>query len=112
MEYIINNWWQLLLMTPLMMIVIAGFFYYLFVMVRAEPILVIPIIVIVLAMIGSFNIAKASTFEYKGGLKLEAPNYKAAAKLCFKRLNPVFVTEEKALDVIDVCANPVKGSVK
>ena len=56
--------------------------------------------------------AKAATFEYKNKLVIEAPDYKTAAKLCFKNLNPVFVSEEKALNVIDICANPIKGEVK
>lgn len=55
---------------------------------------------------------KAATFKYKNGLTIDAPDYKIAAKLCYKKLNPVFVSDEKALDVIDVCANPVKGEVK
>lgn len=52
--------------------------------------------------------ARAETFDYKNGLTVEARDFRTAAKHCYKKLNPVFVTEEKALEAIDVCVNPVR----
>lgn len=63
----------------------------------------------ILFAIGVGITANAETFKYKTGLTIEAPDYKTAAKLCFKKLNPVYVSDEKALDVIDICVN---GKVK
>lgn len=111
-DYITTNWWQLLLMLPLIIFVFAGFVFYLIEIITHHPVLLIPIVIVILAMIGSLNIAKAETFQYKNKLVIEAPDYKTAAKLCFNKLNPVFVSEEKALNVIDICANPIKGEVK
>lgn len=58
------------------------------------------------------NTADAETFKYKTGLTIEAPDYKTAAKLCFKKLNPVYITEEAGMEVISICANPIVGEVK
>lgn len=58
------------------------------------------------------NTADAETFKYKTGLTIEASDYKTAAKLCFKKLNPVYVSEEAGLEIIDLCINPISGEVK
>jgi hypothetical protein len=52
--------------------------------------------------------SKAATFDYSNGLTVEAKDFRTAAMHCYKKLNPVFVTEEKALEAIDVCVNPVR----
>lgn len=111
-DYIITNWWQLLLMLPLIIFIFAGFIFYFVQAMTYHPVLLIPIVIIILAMIGSLNIAKAATFEYKNKLVIQALDYKTAAKLCFKKLNPVFVSEEIGLEIIDICSNPVKGEIK
>lgn len=69
-------------------------------------------IVIVIIMSTLSYMVKAATFEYKNKLVIQAPDYKTAAKLCFKKLNPVFVSEEAGLEIIDICSNPVKGEIK
>lgn len=56
--------------------------------------------------------ANAGVYEYKGGLALTAPSYKEAAKKCYYLLNPEYINEDKALTVIDICSNPVKGEIK
>lgn len=68
-------------------------------------------IVIVTLLICS--IGTAETYEYSNKLKLEAPNYKTAAKKCYNILTKnVYPGEELGLAIIDLCVNPIKGSVK
>jgi hypothetical protein len=58
------------------------------------------------------SMADAATYRYSTGLTIEAPDFKTAAKRCFYILNYKYTTEERGLEVIDICANPVKGEVK
>ncbi len=74
--------------------------------------IVILVLFFITITIGIIGLSKAATFEYKNGLTIEAPDYKTAAKLCFKKLNPVYTTEEAGLNAIYTCTNPVKGEVK
>jgi hypothetical protein len=78
---------------------------------QGDYVVLLVLLVAIGMVIGATNL-KAETYQYKTGLVIEAPDYKTAAKLCYKTLNPVFVTEEKALIAIDVCANPERGEVK
>jgi hypothetical protein len=55
----------------------------------------------------------AETYKYSNGLTIQAPNYKQAANICFKRLTKgVYQEEERSLDIIDICANPKQGKIK
>lgn len=57
--------------------------------------------------------SKAEIFEYKNNLKIEALDYKTAAKECYKILtNNKYPGDAKGLDIIDICANPIKGDIK
>ena len=59
------------------------------------------------------NLTKAETFTYKNGLSVEATSYKEASRLCFQQLTGgKYQGEEKGLDIIDVCVNPIKGEMK
>lgn len=69
-------------------------------------------IIIALVIFMAYLSSHAEQYEYKGGLTVEAPSYKLAAKLCFKKLNPYYTSEEVGLIAIDICANPAKGEVK
>lgn len=49
----------------------------------------------------------ANTWEYKNGLKVTAPDFKTAAKICYSKLtSDKYIGEEAALNVIDICVNP------
>ena len=108
MDYVIKNWWQILLMLPL----ITAMFVVFVCVIMKDIGFSLFIIAGVMFVMGITNLAKAATFEYKGGLKIEAPSYYVAAKLCYKKLNPIYTCDEDALAAIDICANPIKGEVK
>lgn len=65
-----------------------------------------------LLMLSAFIVprpASASTYTYKNKLVVKAPTYRAAAKACYLQLtHGVYPGDEKGLDIIDICANPVK----
>jgi hypothetical protein len=63
------------------------------------------ILSILAAIIWLSNVSSAATFKYVDGTKIEAPDFRTAARLCFSKLHPVYTTEEAGLDVIDICAN-------
>ena len=53
--------------------------------------------------------AKAEVFTYQSGLVIQAQDFKTAARLCFNRYTKgKYPGEEKGLEIIDVCVNPVK----
>ena len=53
--------------------------------------------------------ANAETFKYKNGMVIVATDYKTASKRCFNLLtNGKYPGEERGLDIIDLCANPIK----
>jgi hypothetical protein len=109
MQFIINNWWQLILLSPLIVAPIVG----LFLMVRdGDWILLLPILIIFGMVFGAVNL-KAETYQYKNKLVIQASDYNTAAKLCFKALTKnKYPGEQKGLDIIDLCSNPVSGEVK
>ncbi len=58
----------------------------------------------------SFHLALAETYKYVNGMTIEAKTFKIASRECFKILTRgVYPGEEKGLDYIDICANPIKG---
>ena len=74
---------------------------------------VVIVIILVLAYFFSPLIAHAETFKYKGGLEITAKDYKTASRLCFNKLTGgKYPGEEQGLNIIDICANPIKGKVK
>ena len=75
--------------------------------------IVIPILVVVLFIIGLSMVAKADTYTYSNGMKIQAKTYKEAAQLCFTALTKGrFPGETKGLEYIDICANPIGGKVE
>jgi hypothetical protein len=55
-----------------------------------------------------FVIASAGEYRYKTGLVITAPDFKTAARLCFTILtNNKYPGEERGLEIIDTCANPI-----
>lgn len=56
--------------------------------------------------------AQAETYKYKNGLVVEAIDYKKASYKCFNILtNGKYPGEEVGLNIIDLCANPIKGKI-
>lgn len=66
------------------------------------------ITLLVLLAFSSLAQARMYEFKFKGGYKVMAATYKEAAKLCFTGLTKgKYPGEERGLDIIDVCVNPV-----
>ncbi len=59
--------------------------------------------IIIMTLISSKS--NSATYHYSTGLTIEAPDFKTAAKRCFYILNYKYTTEERGLEVIDICAN-------
>lgn len=69
----------------------------------------------ILVLVGGFKVfaADIKLYKYKGGLEILAPDYKTAAQKCFLSLtNGQYPGEERGLDIIDICVNPIKGENK
>lgn len=63
----------------------------------------------VLAVLLIVNSGKAATFEYVDGTKIESNDFRTAARLCFLKLTKgKYPGEQKGLEYIDICANPVR----
>lgn len=70
-------------------------------------------ILFALVMCLAYVQAKAATFEYPDDLTICAATYKEAARVCFRTLTKgKYPGEERGLEIIDICANPIKGEVK
>jgi hypothetical protein len=59
--------------------------------------------------------AEVIQFTYKNGLKVGTihkisfeNSFKRCSKVCFNHLYKIYMPEEKALEAIDICANPIK----
>ena len=62
----------------------------------------------ILLLLSLFSFSKE--FTYSNGLKIKAPSYKEAAKLCYSILTrDKYPGEELGLYYIDLCANPTRG---
>lgn len=54
----------------------------------------------------------ADIYKYKSGFEIKAKDYKTAAKLCYIKLtNNKYPGDERGLEIIDICVNPIKGKV-
>lgn len=121
-NFILKNWWQLLLILPfaicsLYFLLICSLYFLLSGLIflwesdKGHKLFVLSLI---LFLVGCVSLlANAETYKYSNGLIVQAPNYKQAANICFKRLtNGVYPGEERGLDIIDICSNPKKGNIK
>ncbi len=56
----------------------------------------------------TIDAAEAKVYTYKNGLKITASDFGPASKMCFNKLTGgVYPGEEKGLDIIDICVNPI-----
>lgn len=59
------------------------------------------------------SLSKAETYKYKNKLTVTAPTYKEAARRCYSLMtHNKYPGEQKGLEIIDICANPITGEIK
>ncbi len=59
------------------------------------------------------SLALAETFQYKNGMQISSPSFSEAAKFCYNSLSRnKYLGEEKGLEIIDICVNPIKGKIQ
>jgi hypothetical protein len=73
------------------------------------------LLLLIVAFLPQVSNALVIQFTYKNDLKIGVlhkvsfdNSFKQASKVCFNVLYKVYMPEEKALEAIDICANPIK----
>jgi hypothetical protein len=84
--------------------------------VKVSSLIIILSLLLLLSAVNSFGKEPMYIYSYKHPVLKkvgvfaweESEAFKKAARECFKAMNGKWATEEEALEIIDVCANPIK----
>lgn len=70
------------------------------------------LIIVVLIGLAIYRCSQAETYKYKNGMVIEAKTFKLASRECFSKLTGnIYPGEERGLDIIDICSNPIRGKI-
>lgn len=108
--------WYMIVMILAMLFVIMGFLRLglsIIDFIFRLPMAIVAVAILILVYFFWPFDARAEVYKYKGGLEVNAKDYKTASRACFNKLTGgKYPGEERGLDIIDTCANPIKGKVK